>query len=99
MKDSIYTAIAIIILFITLMYLFSEWTDYQFLKADSCWHRDIIKATKTEVGFHPKNEIGEDTSCYVDFVHNGKKGRSEYWNVGNCDGSEIDISIIDYNCH
>lgn len=99
MKNEMYNVMALLITLMVATYLFSEWTDYQFVKAESCWHSDTVKAIKAEKGFHPLNEYGEDTSCYVDFTMNGKKERQEQWNVGNCDGSEIDINIIDYTCH
>lgn len=89
-----------IIAFIVGTLLFNQWLVLQPVIAESCWHEDIVFATKVPLTtFNGKNEVGEDVSCYIDFELNGYNYRQEQWNVGKCDGGIIQVSVIDYTCH
>jgi len=94
--------IAFTVFFIALMICFKSWLNTQFVIAENCAHIDRVSAWKTgELTLNGKNELGEDSSCYVIYELNGKRERkSEYWNVGNCDDKTmIEIDVIDYSCH
>lgn len=101
MKNSIYQIIAFSTFFIASVFCFTQWTNYQFIKAESCAHIDRITAWKIPMStWNGLNEYGVDKSCYIYWYLNGKYGHSEWWNIGDCnDTTPIEISIVDYTCH
>lgn len=100
MKSEIYKFIAIVFLFITSLFVFKQWMIVTTLSVN-CAHIDRVVAHKDgQYTGHPLNELGQNSSCYVEWYLNGERGYSEWWNVGNCsDYGDIEINVVDYTCH
>jgi len=101
MKSSIYIILSFTVFIFSFFYCFHNWLEYKFIQADLCGHFDRVIAYKDgQSTWNGKNEIGEDKSCYVEWENNGKKYKSEWWNIGNCnDTAPIEINVVDYTCH
>lgn len=99
MKNEIYLTIAIAFGLVCFFGCFKYYVETRKHNSLLCGVRVATEAEIFESGFNGKNQVGEDVSCHVRYMHDGREVTAERWNIGNCDtGRRIMTEYVSYDC-